>query len=462
MSGYKRATVTISEEEYRHLHQADIKRRFKEHSKTAKAFGQAADFSNTLQEMEHRQQQLEQTLNDIGQDFDWIGTEMMQDVLAQNARCYGSLATIIEETTTDANASFALLSQRIADEMQREREHYHHHLQSVVQRLDTYEQREYSRAEVARRWLKQSVALADLIQEQFEHERFLPGRVSMLLDTLNFAQNNLAQGFFEASLQASQQIFLQLSELRFELEQRTIEWQREYARAQSALTEFIAELEMNSKVNAFGLEGEELTEQVDLAYWSNGKYRELLDKCRQLLMILSHERHSITTEELKQTYKELLPVILEKFEAVIYNARLNALNSQLRMNIAERALQALETQGFKLSGAGYANKDMRAAFTANLENPDGSRVMIEVLPAEKTKQELTNELVVITNHPYLKTEHEARLQWQELCRTLNEYDLHVSRPEIHSAPPLIIADPVEKPSAFNEPLIRSKRHHNVR
>ena len=132
------------------------------------------------------------------------------------------------------------------------------------------------------------------------------------------------------------------------------------------------------------------------------------------------------------------------------------------MNIAERALQALETQGFKLSGAGYANKDMRAAFTANLENPDGSRVMIEVLPAEKTKQELTNELVVITNHPYLKTEHEARLQWQELCRTLNEYDLHVGHPEIHSAPPLIIADPVEKPSAFNETLIRSKRHHNVR
>ena len=328
MSGYKRATVTISEEEYRRLHQADIKRRFKEHSKTAKAFGQAADFSNTLQEMEHRQQQLEQTLNDIGQGFDWIGTEMMQDVLAQNARCYGSLATIIEETTTDANASFALLSQRITDEMQREREHYHHHLQSVVQRLDTYEQREYSRAEAARRWLKQSVALADLIQEQFEHERFLPGRVSMLLDTLNFAQNNLAQGFFEASLQASQQTFLQLSELRFELEQRTIEWQTEYARAQSALTEFIAELEMNSKVNAFGLEGEELAEQVDLAYWSNGKYRELLDKCRQLLMILSHERHSITTEELKQTYKELLPVIMEKFEAVIYNARLNALNSQ--------------------------------------------------------------------------------------------------------------------------------------
>ena len=105
---------------------------------------------------------------------------------------------------------------------------------------------------------------------------------------------------------------------------------------------------------------------------------------------------------------------------------------------------------------------MRAAFTANLENVDGSRVMIEVLPAQTTQQELTNELVVITNHPYLKTEHEARLQWQELCRTLHQYDLTVGRPEIHATPPLPVADAVANPTLLNETLIRSKRHHHVR
>jgi hypothetical protein len=246
-----------------------------------------------------------------------------------------------------------------------------------------------------------------------------------------------------------------------DLEQRTLEWQSEYARANGALTQFIGELEMNSRVQALGLEGEELPEQVDLAYWSNGRYRELLDKSRQLLAILLQEQRSISTEELRETYSKLLPVIADKFESIIFEARLNALNSQLRMNIAERALQALEMQGFQLNAAGYANQDMRASFSASLENQDGSRVIIEVLPPEQTNEELTNELVVITNHPYLRTEQEARLQWQELCRSLHQYDLEVSRPEIRSTPPLPTTNPVERPMVQTEPLSRAERHHHV-
>ena len=463
MSGYKRATVKISEEEYRRLHQADIERRFKTHTKTEKkTSGQVANLTDALKEMENRQLQFEQALSSLDQDFDWIGAEVMQDIMAQNARCYVSLATILEETTSDTSTSLVLLSQRFTDAMQRERQQYVHHLQALTQRLDTYEQREQSKAEAARRWLRQAVVWADFIRERCDHERYLPGKLTRIFGSLHFAQDNLAQGFFESSMQTSQQAFVQLSELYFELEQCAVEWQTEYEQARSALDQFVAELEMNASVNAFGLEGEELTEQVDLAYWSNGKYRELVDKTRGLLALLSHEPRSISTEELRQTYTRLLPAIREKFESIIYEARLNALNSQLRMNIAERALQALETHGFRLNESGYTNKDMRAAFTANLENVDGSRVMIEVLPAQTTQQELTNELVVITNHPYLKTEHEARLQWQELCRTLNQYDLTVGRPEIRTTPPLPVADPVVKATPLNETLIRSKRHHHVR
>ena len=87
--------------------------------------------------------------------------------------------------------------------------------------------------------------------------------------------------------------------------------------------------------------------------------------------------------------------------------------------------------------------------------------MIEVIPAEKTKEELTNEIVVTTHHPYLRTEHEARLQWQELCRSLGQYNLQVSRPEVRAAPPLPVAEPVQHPSVLTEPLIRSERQHNV-
>src|SRR5215210_180176 len=445
MSGYKRATVKISEKEYRRLHQADMERRFKGHRKEAQDSGQTADLSNSLREMESRQRQLEQALGSLDADFDWRGTEMVQDILSQHALYYENLATMIEETNADANTSLAILSQRFSEEMQKDRQQYRQHLQSLTQRFDAYEQREQSKAEAARRWLRQSATLADFLQKQFDHEQFVPGKLAKIFGTLNLAQNNLAQGFYESSLQTSQQAFLQLSELRLELEHRTVEWQTDYARAKNALTQFIAELEPNPHVNASGLEGEELPDQLELAYWSNGRYQELVEKSRRLFTLLTQEQRLISTEELKRTHSELLPVIRGKFESIIYDARLSALNSHLRMNIAERALQALETQGFKLHESGYTNEDMRAAFTASLENFEGSRVSIQVLPAQKPEQELNNELVVITNHPYLKSEHEARLQWQELCRSLNEYDLHVSQPEVRAAPPLPIS-PTEKPS----------------
>jgi len=355
----------------------------------------------------------------------------------------------------------ALLSQRFTEAMQREREHYRSHLQSLVQRLDTYEQREQVKADTARRWLRQSVVLADFIHAQFDHERFRPGRLSRIFQTLNFAQSNLAQGFFESSLQVSQQAFLELSELHFELEQCVVEWQNEYRKAHDAINRVLTDLELNPRVNALGLQGEELTEQVDLDYWTQGKYSHLLNVCRKVMTRLAQDQGHLSTEELTRVQTELLPVMTQRFESIIYEARLNALNSQLRMNIAEQALQALEIHGFRLNDSGYANKDMRAQFMAVLENSDGSRVSIQVLPKDSSTQELTNELVVITNHPYLKTEQEARLQWEELCHSLNQYNLHVSRPEVRAAPAVPVSDPMQQPILLNQPATFSKRQHDV-
>lgn len=461
MSGYKRATVTISEEEYRRLHQADIKRRFREHPKKRDTVQESAELTNALRELEDRQRQFEQALQGLDQDVDSLGTDVIQDLLAQNARYYENISAMIEEVDSDANASLALLSQRLTDELQREREGHRHHLQSVLHRLDTYERREQSKAQTARQWLKYSVAFADFIHTKLDHERFLPGQLSKIQGSLNFAQDNLAGGFYESSVQTSQQAFVQLSELHFELEQRIVEWQTEYEQTYQALTGFVAELEANSTVNALGLNGEELAAQVDLVYWSNGKYSELVDKCRQLLALMIQEQRSISTEQLNKTHTEILPVLMEKFESMIYRARLRALNSQLRMNIAERALQALEIQGFKLNESGYVDRDMRAAFTLNLENVDGSRVMIEVLPAETAQRELSNEIVVTTHHSRIRTEQEVRQQWQELCRSLNEYDLEVGRPEVRAVSPLPTREPVEHPTVLTEPLIDLKRQHNV-
>lgn len=460
MSGYKRAVVTISQEEYRRLHQADVKRRFQEIVQKVKGSRETGDLFNALQQMENRQQQFEEALYTLDHGINQVETDTMQEILRENSLCYERLIAVVGQTAADTNRSLDSLSRYFAEEMQKQRQQHQQNIQALVQRLHMHDQRQQAKADAARRWLRQSVALAEFIQGKFDHERFLPGRLARIVGNLKFAQNNLAEGFFESSLQSSQQAFLQLSDLHFELEQCIVEWQTEFERARSTLQQSIAELEQNATVTALGLEGEELPEQVEVAYWSNGKYNDLLDKCRNFQAMLTQEQRSLSTQELRQANHEVLAFIRERFESIVYEARLNALNSQLRMNIAEQALQALEVHGFKLNESGYVGKDMRAPFTAQLDNADGSQVTIQVLPTDKTPQELANELVVVTRHPSLKTEQEARLQWEELCRTLHEYNLDVGRPEIRSAPPAI-SERSEHPQLLNQELVASERQQNV-
>ena len=461
MSGFKRATVTISEEEYRRLHEADMKRKFRERKKPeAQRVERSAELTYVIEQMEQRQQQLEQALRELEQGYDQtpVFAEELDAILTQNALYYEDLAAMLSETASANDESLANLSQIFDEKMERQREEYQRALHAVFDRQDSFEQEERTKKEeLAGQWLERSQRMATFLQEQFDHERFLPGRLSRILLTLDFAQNNLAQGLWESSLQHSQQAFLQLNELHLDLEQRVLEWEAEYERACRAVREVIEDLELNAKVSAFGLQGEELPDEVDLAFWSGGKYQALLNNCQQVLGILLQDKHQIPTEDLRRTHTEWLPDITKRLESVIYEARLNALNSQLRMNIAERALQALENHGFTLSESGYADDDMRSSFTACLDNPDGSQVTIQVLPGDSPVRELANELVIETRHAELKTEQEVRLQWQELRRSLDADNLRISQPESRPRPPLTHNPPVQQPHVLNQPLVRSER-----
>jgi hypothetical protein len=461
MSGFKRATVTISEEEYRRLHQADMKKRFGGHKKSKESHGeQNLELINTLQQMELRQRQLEQALVQSQHEARPADNESVQAVLAQNALYYERLAEIVEETRSGAHQSAVSIYEWFSERIEQERAQYHQGLQYLAQQLEEENYKEQAKEKLARQWLNRALRLSEFIQDHFDHERFRPGKYSRLLQRLNFAQGNLAAGAPDASLQISQQVFLDLSELHFELEHSVMEWQAEFARAQNELQELFNDIQQNPQVNAMDLEGQVLPEQLELDYWSNGKYSEALNRCRQFVTVVAEEH--LSTEELKRIHTDVVPVITEYFDSVVYEARLNALNSQLRMNIAETALDALETHGFQLQESGYENKDLRSAFTLQLKNPDGSVVSIEVLPGDGTGQELANELIVKTEHPMLKTEHEARLQWEELCRAFRQYNLSVSRPEVRSSTTTALSNSTNDVPVPSRQRLQLKRPSDVR
>ena len=314
--------------------------------------------------------------------------------------------------------------------MQQEREHYSQNIQSILVEQDAFLNRETAKDESAHDWLNRCFVFVNFLQSQFDHERFTPGRLEKIIRSLTYSEYNLANGFSESCMQGSQQSYLDLTDLNFELEQLQLQWQSSFATTCLGINHLIYQMESNVTVHGLDMKGEELPDLVDLNFWTTGKFQQLLDHCKQLSTYMQEDQQLLTFEDIDRIYTQILPVIRESFESLVIDARMNALNSQLRMNIAEKALQALENHGFILDRAGYSENDMRSQFNAHLECMDGSQVTIQVLPTEKSSQELSNELVVITTHPYLKSEHEARLHWEELSQTLSQYHLKVSRPEI--------------------------------
>jgi hypothetical protein len=435
MSGYKHATVTISQEEYRRLQETAVKKKFKEFSKLNTCDpNREQDLLNVIGQLEERERLLQNQLSSIEQPADQWDESALQAILDQNAACYSNLATSIKNSNSSLQDDLIYMTEEFSRALDQQRESYYLNIQSIFRDQDEYHSRENAKNESAFVWFNRCLILADFIQNQFDHERFTPGKFIKILRNLNLAENNLTNGFFEASLQSSQQIYLDLADLNFELEQELIQWQTRFDRTYLAINEFISQMEANAFVAAVGLKGEELPNQVELNYWTNDKYNELLNHCRQLAIYMIQDQNILSLDDIDRIYLQIIPVIQESFESLILDARLNALNSQLRMNIAEKALNALENHGFLLDTAGYKDDDMRSEFNAHLECPDGSEVSIQVIPTEIPAGELSNDLVVITTHPYLKTEHEARLQWDELSHTLSQYNLKVSNPKIHPMP----------------------------
>ncbi|HSJ85976.1 MAG TPA: hypothetical protein VK909_02125, partial [Anaerolineales bacterium] len=421
---------------------------------------QNIELLSTLQQMELRQRQLEEALVNSQQEARPVDSESMQAILAQNAFYYERLARIIEETRSGAHQSAVSIYEWFSERMEHERAEYHQGLQYLAQQLEAQNYKEQAKEKLARQWLNRALLLSEFIQDHFDQERFRPGKYSRLLQRLDLAQGNLAAGAVDASLQISQQVFLDLSELHFELEHVVMEWQAEFERAQNTLYGLLNDIQQNPQVSAMDLQGQILPEQLDLDYWTNGKYSEALNRCRQFVSVVAEEQ--LSAEELRRIHTDVVPVITGYFDSVVYEARLKALNSQLRMNIAETALEALEMHGFQLQDSGYANKDLRSAFALQLKNADGSLVSIEVLPGDGKNQEFANELIVKTEHATLKTEHEARLQWEELCHAFRQYNLNVSRPEIQSTTNTSIEDTAPNLRAISRQRLQLKRPSDVR
>jgi hypothetical protein len=298
-------------------------------------------------------------------------------------------------------------------------------VQSEVARVDLDLER---KREIANQWLAAVESMIQFIMENYACDFFLPGRIDRIARAYDQAGNNIEIGIPETAIGVLQQQFNELSELHIDLERLHAEWQFIYYANWETASQILSMALASDFIQAVDLDGNLLPYEINVNFWSNGALQRVIDDLDRFLSRLNDPLPEDNIDVLRGWHEKLLPEIYRDFENCILDARIRAINSQLRINIADLVVQALNEQGYALETASYTAQDEREAYLARMMTSDGSEVLVKVEPAGASLGE--NELHVQSLDREDRTESELRQRWYEITESLSGFGLDVGRYQV--------------------------------
>ncbi|MBT9133197.1 MAG: hypothetical protein DDT33_01733 [Firmicutes bacterium] len=258
------------------------------------------------------------------------------------------------------------------------------------------------------------------------HSRFTPGKLDAIGRQVEDARRNYDGNMPEASLSTAQQAYWEIVDLREEVLRK----QKEFILTQQAALQEVRLLLEEARANrkyqlelGHGVDKETLALEVD--HWTHGELSAFEEESKGLQEQLVRGENTLTTEQAKEIMVRM-EAMKPRLTEIVERARQNILASQLRVNMAEMIVAALQGQGFTLEDAAYEGGDERNAYVAKVKNIAGSEVVTVISPE---KDKLGKNAVSI--HSYDETfVDEATLQQRanEITAILNEEGLEAEAP----------------------------------
>ncbi|MDX9863242.1 MAG: hypothetical protein RBT34_00410 [Anaerolineaceae bacterium] len=294
-------------------------------------------------------------------------------------------------------------------------------VQTFIQQQEQLGRFQDSKEEIVTKQLNDAEMMYDFITANFDHEKFTGGAAQRAAFQLEQAHQNLDQGFLDAALVKAQQAYQSLSEQRFTLQHKQAEWDLLHLEVKKNLHQLLAAAEELQEIPSTDLDGNEIGQMIDVDYWSARRLSRLKTMIHTRLGQIETRADALQTDELLAIQQDELPRMFEELENTCRLAIEEALNSQLRVNIADIVIQALENQGFCFSESSYQHNDLRKAYSANVTNLAGDEIIIGVEPNKGEPG--SSNLHIISADAEQRSEHELQQRAKEVFATLNQYGL---------------------------------------
>lgn len=335
------------------------------------------------QDMVQQQRQLQQT------------AAALQQGITQTRREVEALGRHVEEEVSDIRAT-----------RDRDIAWARGELDSVNQRIDTMQQAIAQNAELAEYWIQQAQRITAEIREG-RPEKFLRPDWEALQQAVADAVSDLSQGREQVAVSGGRTAFREALELRTRLAEEEARWQQTLGAVRTLEQSLLSGLQTaESTVYEMELDGETVSDDSGLDYWSYGHYAIVRQRIDDALARLNANTDDLSTEQLAELEQELTSLLAEL--ALVQNAGAdNFTMAQARFGLAQRigALLGDDYQMVEQDGD-FFRREPNDEYHAVFRNPEtGMTAVVVITPEVDGNGRVTNhaELLVdtVSNDPAL-------------------------------------------------------------
>ncbi|WP_406333539.1 hypothetical protein [Streptomyces sp. NBC_00203] len=391
-----------------------------------------------LQDRQRRQQEAVDRLSDRTRDLEAETTRKLQE---QADRLHQDLRETAGRIEQDTRQRLEQQRKETESALAAERAERRAETARLAQEIDAFKD-DRARAETTvRTWLLDARTMADLVDGELPHDRYAPGRLDRLRHRIATAEENVADGRFDAALAVAQETFHELSDLRVDIEQREFE----RCLAQKEAVEALVQVEMLAEENrqrpVVGPDAEVVAGYLlDVVHWSEGEYERVRQDTGQALA-RARDPHT-GVEDLRGLRDEEAPRLERSLGEAVERAGMRQLTSQLRVNLADVVADTLaEIAYYDLveEESGYDDGDPRGAFRARLRNEaSGNEITVEIEQAGKDSDQCV--IRVVSHDQDVTSEAELRDRADAVYQALREQGvpigLEASAPEAEHGTPV--------------------------
>lgn len=380
MSAYKTAFIRLGEAEYKRLREAEEQLRLNNllRSDTKNGHQDQSIYDNMMGLKKQNDHHFQNLVVDLEGEINRIENEASFWVEKQANRLHSEFIKSRDEVHQQAADQIEELLIQANQQIQQKENAFNQFWLAQEDKILTIENRWQEYEKQALNWIQNDQEVLDFIYATYLVDALTANHLEIQRQYLNQVIQQYNNGFFDIAASAGFQIFIALSNTRFQLEVNRavqgIEYQNLLEKA-STLENAIHELE---NVHAMDADGIVLPEIIDVDYWLEGKYQEFANNAESfILRVRSDETIDPMTIS---NYERRVDYYCSQLIDLVTQARLAVLASQLRFNVALIVVRALEEQGFFLEQANYEKDDYRESFVAKTCNFAGNEVLISIDP----------------------------------------------------------------------------------